>query len=86
MIKLQNPHKQLTHPSATQLHDQLKTTGTKSVSPKTIEKLGYLVSTYEPVKKTGTAPKRYCVTIGTEKTRLYVKVYIDFSYIERVQI
>ena len=57
MAQLQKLHKKFAQPSATKLYDLLKSAGTKAVATKTPEKIEYLVSTFEPCQKIGTAPK-----------------------------
>ena len=75
-------HKKFAQPSATKPYDLLKTAGAKTVTPKTFEKLEYLVSTCEPCQKIRTALKRYGVTYKAETDRFNAKLYIDFMYIE----
>ena len=65
-------HKQFSHPSATKLCDLLKTGGTKTIAPKTLEKLEYLVSNCEPCQKIKTAPKRYRVSWRDKDNRFNV--------------
>ena len=76
MSQLQKLRKKYAYPSANRLYDLLKPGGIHSIAPKTLEKLGYIMSTCEPRQKASTAPRSYRVAMGAEKIQLYTKVHI----------
>ena len=82
MAQLRKLHKQFAHPSVTKQYDLLKSAETKAITPKTLEKLEYLVSTCELCQMIRTAPKRYRVSMVAENTRFNATVYINFMCIE----